>query len=825
MSACPSHIDQTVSSDVELSGNRLEGRTFLLGNKRAFSLTLPASTGTSDGLLHGHKWFGAYLYGRKFFEGQLVRAMGQRSHVLSRRYQTGLTAGLTSVRREYEVEGEACTEEYFVPDGLQAMAVTLAGNLDFVVEPEFDMRFYRALNTSVERYTVEPIEGGVVVSHVLPAGTYDDATETFHPDDSGESATIHAAVQVVGDGAQCELLPPRRRGRRKVFRKDYQRHRFLQHSTSGQDGDHAPLWTQSSSRVFAPAALYVTGHGTVFYGFGATRDEALQQLEALRDNLVPFQAQKAQVAADVTSRARLHSGNERVDRAAMHVLTRLMDSLVARHAVAEDTVLDRPATMILAGNQYFHDSWKRDENIALGFLLALGFYDLARDVIRDTWRLQDAVTGRLPQRIRAGEDPPYHSSDGTLWALWRLYQYWRCTGDDVTLQEKLPMVRTFFQRGTAQAREGMLPSGRTTAPDYLWETWMDTPHTPRDGFPIEIQMLWMGCLRAWRPLIAPVDPALEAGMAAVEGAAWLALQRFNVRGMPADSLDENLEARDLITPNPYFCFGLGLDLGQEMERAMRDVGRRQLAGRQGIVTLAPQDWHRVFSEDFLNDRRNVRGRRMRSIGKFNYHRGVEWNWLAQFFVWAELKYGNPDRAFRTYVRPQVNAVLDHAGIGGISELHDLSGTRGPEFQAWSMSGFLEALHAFAGVRIDVPARSITIAPQLPHSWPYLDVRKWFGPIPFDLTYAGGDVGRTLCISFPDPVVPDCALELDLVLPPRCTVGSHTLHVDGLEQQAPWRIEPLLGTNQERIRLTIPAAGRIELALDLQQRATRTGRPA
>ncbi len=819
-------MDYSQSSDVYLTPDRFKGRTFLLGNKRAFSLSLPAASGTSDTLLHAHKWSGAYLYGRKFLEAQLVRAYAQREYILSRRYQTRLIAGLTTVRREYVVEGETCSEEYFVPDGIQGFACTISGNLDFVIEPEFDMRFYRSLNLSTEGYAIEPIDNGVIVSNPLPTGRYDDATETFLPDEREDPACIFSAVQIVGDDSWCDFLPPERRGRRKVFRKDYQRHRFLQHSkVEVRDGDHAPLWEQSSSRVFAPVGLHMRGHGNVVYGFGSTRDEALHQMEALRDNLIAFQAQKGEAVAQLAEHAHFESGDERVDRAATQVLARLMDSLVARHAVAEDTVLDRPATMILAGNQYFHDSWKRDENIALGFVLALGFYDLARDVIRDTWQLQDPVTGRLPQRIRAGEEPPYHSSDGTLWALWRLYQYWRCTGDESLLLEKVAMVKHFFQKSVERAVDGMLPSGKTTAPDYLWETWMDTRHTARDGFPVEIQMLWVGCLRAWSPLVGRSDPDLENRMVSAESAAWQALQRFNVRGMPADSLDENQAVRDLITPNPYFCFGLGLDLGLEVEQTMRVMGRKELAGQQGIVTLAPRDWHRVYTEEFLNDRRNVQGRRMRSIGKFNYHRGVEWNWLTQFFVWAELKYGNPDGAFRTYIRAQVNSVLDHAGIGGISELHDLSGTRGPEFQAWSMSGFLEALHAFAGVRIDVPEQRISIAPQLPSHWPYVKVRKWYGSIPFDVNYGGDDRRRVLSVAFPWHAAPDCTFEIDLILPARRTVCDVKVAVDGEVQPAAWKVETLPGTDQQRVVLTLPASGQIDITTCMQARSARARKSA
>ncbi|MDQ2741363.1 MAG: hypothetical protein M3Z66_03570 [Chloroflexota bacterium] len=807
--------------DLHLSAERLKGRTFLLGNKRAFSLSLPASCGASSSALHPHKWFGAYLYGRKFLEGQVVRAHAERDFMLSYRRQTGLTLGLTGARREYEVEGRACTEEFFVPDGIQGFACTLNGDLDFSVEPEFDLRFYRALNHRTDGYQVEEIAGGVVVSNELPSGTYDDQTESFLPDESIVPTRAYAAVLVVGEGARCDLLPPWVRTRRKIFRKDYQRHRFLTSGTTAPDAaDHAPLWDQSSSRVYAPVRLQVHGHGDVIYGFGGTREEALEQVTVLRENLLAFRVQKWDSANEIARRAPFSTGQPRVDVAYVQVLNRLMDALVARHAVAQDTVLRRPATMILAGNQYFHDSWKRDENIALGFLLTLGFHDLAGDVIRDTWQLQDEVTGRLPQRIRAGEEPPYHSSDGTLWALLRLYQYWRCTGDDGLLYEKLAMVRHFFQRSLERAVKGMLPSGRTTGSEYLWETWMDTPHTPRHGFPVEIQMLWIACLRIFRPLVYSSDPALEERMGAAESGAWLALQRFNVRGLPADSLDDEERVRDLITPNAYFCFGVGLDLGPEIERTMRDVGRSQLAGHQGIRTLAPEDWGRVFSPEFLSDRRHVQGRRMQSMGKFNYHRGVEWNWLSQFFVQAELKYGEPDLAYRTYLKPQVDAVLDRAGIGGISELCDLSGTRGPEYQAWSMSGFLEAVHAFAGVRIDVPHHCITVEPQLPAGWPHLNVRKWYGRVPFDLRYVEDDVSRMLHLDFPWGDPPDVTMEVSLLLPSRRTVATLDVLLDDVPQSPAWRLEAVAGSDRERLRFSVAASSRVEMTLRLRKVTTR-----
>jgi Amylo-alpha-1,6-glucosidase len=262
---------------------------------------------------------------------------------------------------------------------------------------------------------------------------------------------------------------------------------------------------------------------------------------------------------------------------------------------------------------------------------------------------------------------------------------------------------------------------------------------------------------------------------------------------------------------------VGLDLGPKMERAMREVARRQLAGRQGIRTLAPEDWPRVFSPEFLGDRRLVRGRRMRSVGKFNYHRGVEWNWLARFFVQAELKYGEPDTAYRRYLRSQVEAALHLAGIGGISELFDFSGARGPEFQAWSMAGFLEAIHAFAGVHIDVPARRIVIEPQLPAEWPRIDARKWYGAIPFDVHFTGDQQSRTLCLEFSGTEIPDADFDVALTVPARHTANSLDVRLDGLHHPQDWIVEPLPGTRKRRVKFCFPARRRVEIALGLSTR--------
>jgi len=54
------------------------------------------------------------------------------------------------------------------------------------------------------------------------------------------------------------------------------------------------------------------------------------------------------------------------------------------------------------------------------------------------------------------------------------------SADAGLLQAKMPMVERFFAASLAFVQRGLLPSGGIIDHAYLWETWEDTPFTPRD---------------------------------------------------------------------------------------------------------------------------------------------------------------------------------------------------------------------------------------------------------------------------------------------------------------------------------------------------------
>jgi glycogen debranching enzyme len=451
-------------------------------------------------------------------------------------------------------------------------------------------------------------------------------------------------------------------------------------------------------------------------GFGSTIDEASAAVERAGTRAVRMLRRRDRAEQHV--RAGVSTGEDSVDTAYAQILSRFDQCLVARdmrvHAGREQP--DSTISAIFAGDKYFLDPWKRDENISLGALLATGDFQTARAILDDTWQYQDPRTGRLPQIIRLGEALVYYSSDGTLWALRRLHGYTRKSGDTSLLEAKYPLVEHFFTASLVFVQRGLLPSGGIVDPAYLWETWMDTPYTPRDGYPVEIELLWLTNLASYAPLIAERNPELGRRLQETLAEGRETFRSFYLDGYLADSLAYDWQPRTALTPNGYMAFGLEYPLPDELARGMVALGRKQLAGRVGIRSLAPRDWAAVLSPEFMADPRNFDGPNMASVGIYNYHRGVEWLWLNQFFVRGELLYGDPDHAYDRYLSGQVHAALHSGGVGGLSELHDIHGPLGADFQAWSMAGFVESLHAFGGVDADAAAGVVTVCPTLPRRW-------------------------------------------------------------------------------------------------------------
>src|SRR5947209_19073007 len=136
-----------------------------------------------------------------------------------------------------------------------------------------------------------------------------------------------------------------------------------------------------------------------------------------------------------------------------------------------------------------------------------------------------------------------------------------------------------------------------------------------------------------------------------------------------------------------------------------------------------------------------------------------------------------------------------------------------------MAGFVEAVHAFAGVHVDVPDGTIGLSPQLPSGWSHLTARKWYGTIPFDVCYRTVDGAPHLEVDFPWGQVPDARIEVSLILPPRTEPAHVEAGSDSVPHSPGWQVETLSRSNRRRVRIALPAAVHLSLSLSLRRAST------
>jgi glycogen debranching enzyme len=738
---------------IHLSAGALKGRTFLLGNGGGFVLYLPVEQNTRDRTLVPIKWFGASEFGRKYLEVSLYWACEQGTDLrLDRLRETGFTQYLDHAERTFAVDGHAIRQTFLVPTGVHAFLLTLEADpaAGFVLEPEFDMRYYQTFNSDFTGYRAQTteIEGRQALS----------VSNRITGPSTVEFLEFHSLVMATDGTASVEMLPERERLRTKTYLQDENRRKLIRESyalTHEQAPDEAPIWDTYETQVYVPARISASGKVTLAFAFGGRMEDARAALQAVSGHPAALAREKEEDVAGLLQRGALTTGAADIDTAYNQILSRFDEALVARDITvhAGDRIIPH-FSAIFAGNKYFLDAWKRDENISLIAPMLTNDFPTVAAILRETWQYQDQRTGRLPQIIRLGEPLVYFSSDGTLWALRRLWQYTRMTGDESLLNEKYGMVEHFFAASLNFVKRGLLPSGGIVDKTYRWETWEDTPYTPRDGYPVEIELLWLTAVRDFESIIRRHNPELALRLQQVRQEGMETFRLFCLDGYLADSLTYDFEPRTILTPNGYIAFDLDFPLSPEIKRSMVLLAREQLAGQVGVKSLARRDWAGVLSPEFLGASGSIVDGHLKSVGLYNYHRGVEWLWLNQFMVEGELECGNAEAAYQLYLHGQVESALHRTGVGGLSELYDVNGPLGADFQAWSMAGFIASLHAFAGIEVDAIERVIRVRPHPPAGWPSYSCRRQVGSLPFELHFHRERSGTQSIRVVPVDAVPD-----------------------------------------------------------------------
>ncbi len=308
---------------------------------------------------------------------------------------------------------------------------------------------------------------------------------------------------------------------------------------------------------------------------------------------------------------------------------------------------------IYAGYHWFTESWGRDSAISVtGLLIDRGKKKAAQGVLRCL--SGHMVAGVIPNRFPDN----YHSSDASLWFIHALGRYHNRWGDDSFIRSMVPVISEILDHYPASPVATLDHGLISVAPR---STWMDTPFTPREGKPVEINALWINALQ-WADSLGIPTPDRA-------GPALLEFKKF--WNEESRCLYDRIDPVDpSVRPNQVIALALGLFDRDQASAALATISKKLLTP-YGLRTLSPDD--------------------TRYQGHFNgdgsYHNGCVWPWLTGWYTDALIRNG----ISRSKIAPLLAPVLTHireAGAGYISEIFDGDFPYSPGgciAQAWSVA--------------------------------------------------------------------------------------------------------------------------------------------
>ncbi|MFO1502135.1 MAG: amylo-alpha-1,6-glucosidase [Verrucomicrobiota bacterium] len=261
-------------------------------------------------------------------------------------------------------------------------------------------------------------------------------------------------------------------------------------------------------------------------------------------------------------------------------------------------------------------------------------------------------------------------------------------------------------------------TGLVWSPSHF--TWMDPNYpagTPREGYPVEIQVLWIRLLRQLARVDAP-NAALWRDLAERALTSFLDLFWLEDAGYFADAILARREegarsgAVDMALRSNYvFAISLGLVSGPRARRAV-EAALKYLVVPGALRTLAPLPVSPplpIYGNDgrLLND--PVRPYAGRYEGdedarrKPAYHNGTAWTWTFPSLCEAVVKAWEHDPAACAAARAYLASMDALLGIGCLGQLPEIldgdapHSQRGCDAQAWGVTEALRVWKWFQGI--------------------------------------------------------------------------------------------------------------------------------
>jgi starch synthase (maltosyl-transferring) len=374
---------------------------------------------------------------------------------------------------------------------------------------------------------------------------------------------------------------------------------------------------------------------------------------------------------------------------------------------------------IIAGYPWFLD-WGRDTFICARGLLSAGLVEDVTKILLTFGRFEKE--GTLPNSIFGEDASNRDTSDAPLWYGLACEETASLGPPDLydlavekggrTLRGVLISIAEGYLRGTPNGIRVDPASGLVWSPSHF--TWMDTNFpagTPREGYPIEIQVLWIRLLRH----VGRIDSQQQrkwAGLASLACDSFLRLYWMEAQGYFADCLlaragqDAASAILDTALRSNYlFAISLGLVSGQQARRGIA-MAQKYLIVPGALRTLAPLPVSPALPV-YGNDGRLLNNPQEPYFGRYEgdedtrrkpaYHNGTAWTWtFASFCEALALAWEcqpSAVAAAQGYLS-SLDQLLTHGCLGQLPEIVDGDAPhqqRGCDAQAW---GVTEALRVW-----------------------------------------------------------------------------------------------------------------------------------
>jgi predicted glycogen debranching enzyme len=374
---------------------------------------------------------------------------------------------------------------------------------------------------------------------------------------------------------------------------------------------------------------------------------------------------------------------------------------------------------VIAGYPWFLD-WGRDTFICGRGLLAAGLISEVRDMLVTFGRFEE--NGTLPNSIFGDDASNRDTSDAPLWfgilceeaaalSAESLYDLPVNPGGRL-LRQVLKSIAEHYLLGTPNGIHADAETALIWSPSHF--TWMDTNYpagTPREGYPVEIQVLWIRLLRHLARIDAPHredwTELANRCQAAFTRLFWIEAQGYfsdcllaRPRQTAADATPDTA-----LRSNYLFAISLGLISGEQARRSV-DAALKHLVVPGALRSLAPLPVapplpiHAADGRLLNNPREPYWGHYEGDEDtrrKPAYHNGTAWTWTFPSFCEALVRAWDCDPRAVAAAKAYLSSVNDFLGTGCLGHIPEiLDGDkphreRGCDAQAW---GVTEALRVW-----------------------------------------------------------------------------------------------------------------------------------